>query len=154
MSTSCRKRVRALNDGAADEVDWRNVYGVFESRPTQRGGARSINPRSGNGRRNARGNARGRGGNEPSAPELITVFQLQRQRQIMQNSAILQQEMGEFHNMMQRSTFHFHPATLGGVGRQPPPILQHLPPLGHALMRPITRRYTCHHWDKRLLFVQ
>jgi len=121
LSSSCKKRARALNDGA-DEVDWRSVYGVSVPQPTRRGGGRGNNPRGGR----ARGNARGQRGYEPSAPEL-TVFELERQRQILRNTAILQQ------HMVQPTSSHFPTTTLDGVGWQPQ-MLHHLPPLGHASM--------------------
>ncbi len=52
----------------------------------------------------------------------------------MHNSAIFQQQLGEFHTMMQSSTSHLPRATFGGAGWQPPQSLQHLPLLGHASM--------------------
>jgi hypothetical protein len=54
LSSSGRKRARALNDGAS-EIVWRSVCGGFVPQPTQRGGGRGNNPRGDRARGNVRG---------------------------------------------------------------------------------------------------
>jgi hypothetical protein len=126
VTSSCKKRARALND-AANDVEWMNDYGFGEGgrqQATRAVDARGSLTRGGRGR----GRVRGRGVPHVSPPDFpeLTPFELQRQQQIIQNAAIIQQQLGDFRGFNPlNSRFG---ATMGGIGWQPLVLPQHATP--------------------------
>jgi len=76
VSSSCKKRARALNDGA-DEVDWTYEYG-FESLQhfARGGGSKSRKSRASTNRGRDRGRDRGRGVRASVEDHDLTPFEL------------------------------------------------------------------------------
>jgi hypothetical protein len=115
VTSSSKKRARALND-VAEEVEWNNDYEFGEgSRPQANRAAhvRRTSMRGGTGSRD-RGRGRGRGVRQIDTPE-ITPFELQRLHQILQNAALMQQQLGDLRGLVNPLNPHFANTNMGGI---------------------------------------